>query len=67
MHANGQQLLNSMNKVKNTRDSQVAAHQEKQRAQAMGQVNSDMNDLRPTDAQGFPKENPADFMAAFKF
>lgn len=67
VHAHGQQMLNNLNSVKTKLDSQVAAHQAKQRSAIPGNFDPDMNDLRPTDAQGFPQESPEQFLAAFKF
>ena len=66
VHATGLQMLGSLSQIKGSIDSQVFAHQEKQRAQRSYDYAPDMSDLRPTDAQGFPKEHAAEFLATFK-
>ena len=69
VHANGQAMLGSLAGVKSSIDRQVAAHQAQQTTPSAGHSPGavpDMNDLRPTDAQGFPKEDAGDFMAPFK-
>jgi len=67
VHQNGQQMLANLIQAKNSIDSQVAAHQEKQRSEIPSNFTPDMNDLRPTDAKGFPKELPEEYFAPFKF
>ncbi len=61
----GQQSLGHMMEIKSSVDSQLGVHQSKQRAQQSYDFNTDMNDLRPTDARGFPNELDMDFHKVF--
>ncbi|WP_179404203.1 DUF6277 family protein [Burkholderia guangdongensis] len=62
----GGKMLDHMTNIKNSIDKQVAAHQDAQQRQKSYDFNVDMNDLRPTDAVGFPQEMPSNFFAPFK-
>lgn len=61
----GGQMWQQMSKVKNSIDQQVFVHQDAQRRQQSHDFKPDMSDLRPTDAQGFPKELDNDFFSPF--
>ena len=61
----GSQMWQKMTDVKNGIDKQVFSHQDSQRRQKTYDFKPDMSDLRPTDAQGFPKELQTDFFAPF--
>jgi hypothetical protein len=61
----GAQMWQQMGNVKNSIDQQVFVHQDAQRRQQSYDFNPDMTDLRPTDAQGFPKELDNQFFAPF--
>jgi Family of unknown function (DUF6277) len=67
VHQNGQQMLANLIQAKSSIDSQVAAHQQKQRSELPGNFKADMSDLRPTNARGFPRELPEEYFAPFKF
>ena len=66
VHENGSKMLGGLSAAKSAIDRQVAAHQAQQSSELPSDFNSTMNDLRPTDAQGFPKESAADFFSTFK-
>ena len=61
----GAQMWQQMSKVKSAIDQQVFVHQDAQRRQQSYDFKPDMSDLRPTDAQGFPKELDSDFFSPF--
>jgi iron uptake system EfeUOB component EfeO/EfeM len=61
----GSKMWQKMTDVKNDIDKQVFSHQDSQRRQKTYDFKPDMSDLRPTDAQGFPKELQTDFFAPF--
>ncbi len=61
-----QQMRESLAGVKDAIDAQVKAHQNKQRARRSFDYQPDMDDLRPTDATGFPRELSDAFYAPFK-
>jgi hypothetical protein len=60
-----QQSLGHMTAIKTSIDSQLFAHQGMQRAQQSYDFKTDMDDLRPTDARGFPNELDAEFHKVF--
>ncbi|VWC16426.1 DUF6277 family protein [Burkholderia lata] len=62
----GSQMLGHMTNIKASVDKQVAAHQTAQQRQKSYDFNVNMNDLRPTNAAGFPQEMPSNFFAPFK-
>ena len=62
----GSKMLAHMENIKAAVDRQVAAHQDAQQRQKTWDFDVDMNDLRPTDAAGFPQEMPSNFFAPFK-
>jgi hypothetical protein len=61
----GAQMWQHMSKVKSSVEQQVFVHQDAQRRQQSYDFKPDMSDLRPTDAQGFPKELDNDFFSPF--
>jgi hypothetical protein len=61
----GAQMWQQMSAVKSSIDQQVFVHQDDQRRQKSYDFNPDMSDLRPSDAQGFPKELDNDFFSPF--
>lgn len=61
----GSKMLGNMSAIKDSVDSQLFIHQDKQRRQKSYDFQPDMSDLRPTDAQGFPKELANEFFAPF--
>ncbi len=61
----GAKMLGNMTAIKDSIDRQVFVHQDKQRRQKSYDFQPDMSDLRPTDAQGFPKELADEFFAPF--
>ncbi len=61
----GAKMLGNMTAIKDSIDRQVFVHQDKQRRQKSYDFQPDMTDLRPTDAQGFPKELADEFFAPF--
>ncbi|WP_323123570.1 DUF6277 family protein [Burkholderia alba] len=62
----GGKMLEQMSNIKASVDKQVAAHQDAQQRQKTYDFNVNMNDLRPTNAVGFPQEMPSNFFAPFK-
>ena len=66
VEATGLQMNESLAGVRSALETQLKAHQDKQRARRSFDYQPDMNDLRPTDAQGFPKELAEQFYAPFK-
>jgi hypothetical protein len=61
----GLQMLQHMGNIRSSVDSQLFAHQDAQRRQKSYDFKPDMSDLRPSDAQGFPKELANEFFAPF--
>ena len=61
----GTHMWQQMSAMKNSIDQQVFVHQDTQRRQKSYDFNPDMSDLRPTDAQGFPKEFDNEFFTPF--
>lgn len=61
----GADMWKKMSDIKSSIDDQVFSHQDKQRRQKSHDFEPDMSDLRPSDAQGFPKELDNDFFAPF--
>jgi hypothetical protein len=61
----GRKMLDSMSSAKNSIDNQVMAHQDRQRRTQSYDFQPDLNDLRPTDAHGFPSELADEFFAPF--
>lgn len=59
-------MVENMNSIKRSIDSQLEAHQAMQRAETTQQFKVDMDDLRPTNAAGFPNELMDNFFKAFK-
>ncbi|MGH8781865.1 DUF6277 family protein [Paraburkholderia sp.] len=59
------QMLHHMTHLRSTIDQQVLAHQNKQRRQKPYDFQSDMSDLRLTDAQEFSNELASEFLAPF--
>lgn len=59
-------MIENMNGVKRSIDEQLDAHQAMQRAEKPQQFSPNMDDLRPTDATGFPNEIMDNFFKAFK-
>ncbi|CAG9269902.1 hypothetical protein BCEP4_590007 [Burkholderia cepacia] len=62
----GAQMLEQMSNIKASVDKQVDAHQDAQQRQKTYDFNVNMNDLRPTNAVGFPEEMPSNFFSPFK-
>lgn len=61
----GAQMWQQMGAVKSSIDQQVFVHQDAQRRQKSYDFKPDMSDLRPSDAQGFPKELDNEFFSPF--
>ena len=59
-------MLGHMTTIRSSVDNQVFIHQDAQRRQKTYDFKTDMSDLRPTDAQGFPKELADPFFAPFR-
>jgi hypothetical protein len=62
----GQKMLAQMSNLRDSIDKQLAAHQDAQTRQKSYDFSSDMSDLRPTTAVGFPREMPGNFFAPFR-
>ncbi|SMG61116.1 DUF6277 family protein [Paraburkholderia susongensis] len=58
-------MLAQMGTVKDSLMNQLAAVQDKQRREKSYDFQPDINDLRPTDAQGWPKELSDEFFKPF--
>ena len=60
-----QQMRDCLNNLKDSINAQLAAQQEKQRSQRSSDFESNMTDMRPSHATGYPKEDAADFLKPF--
>lgn len=59
-------MVENMNNIKRSIDDQLDAHQTMQRGETTQQFNVNMDDLRPSNAAGFPNEMMDNFFKAFK-
>lgn len=61
----GREMLDKMSSARNSIDNQVMAHQDRQRRTQSYDFEPNLDDLRPTDAHGFPSELADEFFAPF--
>jgi hypothetical protein len=59
-------MVENMNGIKKSIDDQLEAHQKMQKAETTQEFNVNMEDLRPTDAAGFPREFTDTFFKVFQ-
>jgi len=65
VHDVGSQMLDQFKNVKASIDQQLFTHQDEQRRAKSYDFKPDIADLRPTEAQGFPKELAGEFFQPF--
>lgn len=62
----GTDMWAQMDAISKSVNAQVALHQQQQTAESTHDFKADMNDLRPTNARGFPQELDTDFFTPFR-